>query len=130
MRVFRVHQRSIGALAAWLLIAQALAAGHMPMREAVSIKDPVLGELVMCSSRAPGQETNQPPPKSQHKAQCPCCMTGCTSGSAPAAMPVALRTIAIVQASTVATFPAAFETPANYVRLATTHPRGPPALLG
>ena len=129
MRVFRVHQRMIGALAAWLLIAQSVVAGHMPMHEAVSIKDPVLGELIICSSRAPGQETNQLPAKSQHKAQCPCCMTGCTSGSALAAMPVALRTIAIVQASTVATLPAAIETPANYVRLATTHPRGPPTLV-
>jgi hypothetical protein len=131
MRVFRVHQRTICTLAVWLLIAQALVAGHMPMHEAVSVKDPVLGELIICTSRAPGQSTKQLPAKPRHKPQCPCCMSGCISGSPAGTIPVALRTLAVVvRPSFVAAFPAPIETASSYIRLTTSHPRAPPSLIG
>jgi hypothetical protein len=129
MRMFRVHIKTIGALAAWLLVAQSLVAGHLPMHEAVSVKDAVLGELIICTSRAPGQSTKQLPSQSQHKPQCPCCMSGCISGSPAGTIPVALRTPAtVVRTSSVATFPAPIETPSSYIRLTTSHPRAPPSL--
>jgi hypothetical protein len=100
------------------------------MHEAVSVKDAVLGELIICTSRAPGQGTKQLPAQSQHKPQCPCCMSGCISGSPAGTIPVALRTPAMVaRTSSVATLPAPIETPSSYIRLTTSHPRAPPTKI-
>ena len=94
MRVFRVHQRAIGVAAAWLLVAQALIAGHMPMPRA----NTVLGENTICSAHVHAGMQGHPPGHSQHRPQCPCCLLGCLSGCAggAVAVPVAIPSIAVV----------------------------------
>jgi hypothetical protein len=135
MRLFRVHRRAIGVVASWLLVAHALVAGHMPMPQA-SIQDAALGEIVICTARGPVilKEGGELPVPSQHKPQCPCCMVGCLSGCAGGAVAVvaAVPSIAVVVAADDGTvvIPAAFEKPGTYLRLATSRPRAPPALIG
>ena len=134
MRLFRVHRRAIGVVASWLLVAHALVAGHMPMPQA-SIQDAVLGEIVICTSRGPVilKDAGQLPVPSQHKPQCPCCMVGCLSGCAGGAVAVAadVPSIAVVAVGNgTVVIPAAIEGPGTYLRLTTSHPRAPPALIG
>ena len=99
-----------------------------------SIQDAVLGEIVICTTRGPVtlEDAGLPVP-SQHKPQCPCCMVGCLSGCAGSAVDVAadVPSIAVkaVGNGTVV-IPAAFERPGTYLRLTTSHPRAPPALIG
>ncbi len=133
MRLFRVHRRAIGVAAAWLLAAQALIAGHMPMPQ-VSIQDPVLGEIVICTSRGPVtlEDAGQLPGPSQHNPECPCCMVGCLAGCAGAPIAVAadLPSIAVVIGdNATVVVPPAIERPSTFLRLTTSHPRAPPALV-
>jgi hypothetical protein len=134
MRLFRVHRRAIGVVAAWLLAAQALIAGHMPMPQA-SVQDALLGEIIICTTRGPVtlKDGAELPLPSQHKPQCPCCMLGCLSSCAGTgtAVAVELHSMAVVVAErAAAVVPAAAEAPAAYLRITTSHPRAPPALIG
>ena len=130
MRFFRTHRRVFGAAAAWVFIAQSIVGGQMPMHEVASVKDPILGELIICSSRIPGRNADLPTP-TQNKPQCSHCMHACSSSCTGGALPVALRSVAmVVRTASAATVPSAITTPPDYVSLATSHPRAPPSLIG
>ncbi len=133
MRMFRVHHRVIGLLAAGLLVAQSLVAGHVPIRETV-VYDPVLGEMIICSSRGAidNKYTGQPPAPSQHKSQCPCCLLGCLSACAGgAAVAAGFASFAALNRPTSVLFVAiTADAPANNLRLTASRPRAPPILIG
>ena len=132
MKMFRVHHQAISVVAIWVLVAQLLVAGHMPMAQA-SILDPVLGEMVICTSRIDADHAGPQHDPYEHKQQCPCCLLGCVSGGAGKAVAGAVEfySIAIVaRGSGAAVVPAAGETPVTYLQLTTSHPRAPPSLLG
>lgn len=134
MRLFRVHRQAIGVLAACLLAMQGLFAAHMPMSQ-VSIQDPVLGEIVICSASGTFtlKDAERPSLPSQHKPQCPCCMAGCLLGCAGGAavlapQPLIVSVVAVDGASAAVT--AVVEAAAGYLELATIHARAPPLLIG
>jgi hypothetical protein len=93
----------------------------------------VLGEMVICTSRGPvSLNDGQIPVPSEHHPQCPCCALGCLSSCAggPVAIPLATPPVAAVdRAIGDASLPAAVDSTTSYLRLTTSHPRAPPALI-
>lgn len=133
MRMFRVHHHVICLLAAGLLVAQSLVAGHVPIRETV-VYEPVLGAMIICSSRGAvdNKYTGQPPVPSEHKSHCPCCAFGCFAGCGGGAIAAVagFESAALVDFIGSALYvPLPPDRSANFLRLTTTHPRAPPPLI-
>ena len=130
MRMFRVHHRVIGLLAAGLLVAQSLVAGHMPIRETV-VYDPVLGEIVICSSRAAADDGTGSPAPSKHMRNARAASWLSSAGAGGAIIAAGFASFAALNRPTSVLFVAITpDAPANNLRLTASRPRAPPILIG